>query len=107
MELHIHINPGNDMSSPSAPPTHDGSDEDQDGDAIRLDFSKLSKHCLTEIGYQLCLVCKKRYNADRESHVLPCGHHYCKVCLSMEVSRIKTEQPDKNGDKCDLPPSVF
>ena len=57
----------------------------------------MSKPSLTEIGYQLCLVCRRRYTDGLPSHVLSCGHHFCKECLALEVSRIKKES--KHEDK--------
>ena len=67
---------------------------------VQLDLTKLSKPCLTEICYQLCLPCRRTYGKN-EPHVLTCGHHYCNECIMKEVRRLKSE--DKGVD----PPSVL
>ena len=54
-----------------------------------IDFTKLSKPTLTELGYQICLVCSKRYNKDREGRPLPCGHHFCVPCVMGEIQKMK------------------
>ena len=114
MQLHVNVhNIPSECSKSNSVQSVSSGVEDEDGiPAIHLDLTKMSKPALTEIAYQLCLVCRKRYCEERESHVLPCGHHYCKNCLSQEVARLRseltlTDQADTIQDKIELSPSVM
>ena len=52
---------------------------------VNIDLTRLSKHSLMEIGFQICLVCGNRYDNTRESRPLPCGHHFCVPCVMGEI----------------------
>ena len=56
---------------------------------MSIDFAKLSKPTLTELGYQICFVCSKRYSKTREGRPLPCGHHFCVPCVMGEIQKMK------------------
>ena len=73
-------------------------------------MSKLSKSALSEVGYQLCIICLQPYSSDHDCKLLPCGHHYCARCVAQEVERLLGQQEQitrDHDDEEDVKETIF
>ena len=86
LQVHIHVGQGDDMNNG---PNHNPGPGHAD---FPIDLSKLSKSALSEVAYQLCIICLQPYSGDNDCKLLPCGHHYCTRCVAQEVERLLGQQ---------------